>query len=149
MQVMGVYDEKLVEPLARVLSNLGVKNAMVVYGQDCLDEISMSARTSVCEIKDGKFRSYEIEPEQFGFKKCDKEEFVGGTPEENAKITMEILSGADKGPKRQAVCLNAGAAIYIAGKADTIEAGIRKAEQIIDEGLALKKLEQFREESQK
>ena len=149
MQVMGVYDEKLVEPLARVLSNLGVKNAMVVYGQDCLDEISMSARTSVCEIKDGKFRSYEIEPEQFGFKKCDKEELVGGTPEENAKITMEILSGADKGPKRQAVCLNAGAAIYIAGKADTIEAGIRKAEQIIDEGLALKKLEQFREESQK
>ena len=149
MQVMGVYDEKLVEPLARVLSNLGVKNAMVVYGQDCLDEISMSARTSVCEIKDGKFRSYEIEPEQFGFKKCDKEELIGGTPEENAKITMEILSGADKGPKRQAVCLNAGAAIYIAGKADTIEAGIRKAEQIIDEGLALKKLEQFREESQK
>ena len=149
MQVMGVYDEKLVEPLARVLSNLGVKNAMVVYGQDCLDEISMSARTSVCEIKDGKFRSYEIEPEQFGFKKCDKEELVGGTPEENAKITMEILSGADKGPKRQAVCLNAGAAIYIAGKADTIEAGIRKAEQIIGEGLALKKLEQFREESQK
>ena len=149
MQVMGVYDEKLVEPLARVLSNLGVKNAMVVYGQDCLDEISMSARTSVCEIKDGKFRSYEIEPEQFGFKKCDKEELVGGTPEENAKITMEILSGADKGPKRQAVCLNAGAAIYIAGKADTIDAGIRKAEQIIDEGLALKKLEQFREESQK
>ena len=88
MQVMGVYDENLVEPLARVLSNLGVKNAMVVYGQDCLDEISMSARTSVCEIKDGKFRSYEIEPEQFGFKKCDKEELVGGTPEENAKITL-------------------------------------------------------------
>ncbi len=101
------------------------------------------------DFKDGKFISYEITPEQFGYERCEKGALTGGTPEENAKITMEILSGADKGPKRQAVCLNAGAAIYIAGKADTIEAGIRKAEQIIDEGLALKKLEQFREESQK
>ena len=99
MQVMGVYDENLVEPLARVLFNLGVKNAMVVYGQDCLDEISMSARTTVCEIKDGIFRSYEIEPEQFGFKKCSKEELVGGTPEENAKImfrtTEEEMEGIE------------------------------------------------------
>ena len=149
MELMGVYDESLVEPLARVMANLGVVRGMVVYGQDKLDEISMCAATSVCEIKDGKFISYEITPEQFGYERCEKGALTGGTPEENAKITMEILSGADKGPKRQAVCLNAGAAIYIAGKADTIEAGIRKAEQIIDEGLALKKLEQFREESQK
>ena len=149
MELMGVYDESLVEPLARVMANLGVVRGMVVYGQDKLDEISMCAATSVCEIKDGKFISYEIAPEQFGYERCEKGALTGGTPEENAKITMEILSGADKGPKRQAVCLNAGAAIYIAGKADTIEAGIRKAEQIIDEGLALKKLEQFREESQK
>jgi len=170
MELMGVYDQSLVEPLAQVMANLGVVRGMVVYGQDKLDEISMSAATTVCEIrdgwfrtfvltpeefgfercsKDGKFISYEITPEQFGYERCEKGALTGGTPEENAKITMEILSGADKGPKRQAVCLNAGAAIYIAGKADTIEAGIRKAEQIIDEGLALKKLEQFREESQK
>ena len=142
MQVMGVYDEKLVEPLARVLSNLGVKNAMVVYGQDCLDEISMSARTSVCEIKDGKFRSYEIEPEQFGFKKCDKEELVGGTPEENAKITLSILNG-EKGPRREAVLMNAGAAFYVAGKADSIEDGVRLASEIIDSGRAKKQLEKF------
>ena len=149
MELMGVYDQSLVEPLAQVMANRGVVRGMVVYGQDKLDEISMCAATSVCEIKDGKFISYEITPEQFGYERCEKGALTGGTPEENAKITMEILSGADKGPKRQAVCLNAGAAIYIAGKADTIEAGIRKAEQIIDEGLALKKLEQFREESQK
>lgn len=149
MELMGVYDQSLVEPLAQVMANLGVVRGMVVYGQDKLDEISMCAATSVCEIKDGKFISYEIAPEQFGYERCEKGALTGGTPEENAKITMEILSGADKGPKRQAVCLNAGAAIYIAGKADTIEAGVRKAEKIIDEGLALKKLEQFREESQK
>ena len=142
MQVMGVYDEKLVEPLARVLSNLGVKNAMVVYGQDCLDEISMSARTSVCEIKDGKFRSYEIEPEQFGFKKCDKEELVGGTPEENAKITLSILNG-EKGPRREAVLMNAGAAFYVAGKADTLEDAVKLAAEIIDSGKAKARLDEF------
>ena len=148
-QLLGVYSEELLDTVANALKDLGLKHAMVVYGKDCLDEISMSADTEVCELADGKVTKYTITPEQFGFTRCRKEDLVGGTPEENAKITMEILSGADKGPKRQAVCLNAGAAIYIAGKADTIEAGIRKAERIIDEGLALKKLEQFREESQK
>ena len=124
------------------LSNLGVKNAMVVYGQDCLDEISMSARTSVCEIKDGKFRSYEIEPEQFGFKKCDKEELVGGTPEENAKITLSILNG-EKGPRREAVLMNAGAAFYVAGKADTLEDAVKLASEIIDSGKAKARLDEF------
>lgn len=124
------------------LSNLGVKNAMVVYGQDCLDEISMSARTSVCEIKDGKFRSYEIEPEQFGFKKCDKEELVGGTPEENAKITLSILNG-EKGPRREAVLMNAGAAFYVAGKADTLEDAVKLAAEIIDSGKAKARLDEF------
>ena len=143
MQVMGVYDEKLVEPLARVLSNLGVKNAMVVYGQDCLDEISMSARTSVCEIKDGKFRSYEIEPEQFGFKKCDKEELVGGTPEENAQITKDILSGTLKGAKRDVVLMNAGIGIYLGSENLTMEEGIKKAEELIDSGKAYEKMEEF------
>ena len=149
MELMGVYDESLVEPLARVMANLGVVRGMVVYGQDKLDEISMCAPTTVCEIKDGTFTSYEITPEQFGYERCEKGALTGGTPQENAQITLDIISGKEQGAKRNAVCLNAGAAIYLAGKADSIEAGVRKAEQIIDEGLALKKLEQFKEESNK
>ena len=149
MELMGVYDESLVEPLARVMENLGVVRGMVVYGQDKLDEISMCAPTTVCEIKDGTFASYEITPEQFGYERCEKGALTGGTPQENAQITLDIISGKELGAKRNAVCLNAGAAIYLAGKADSIEAGVRKAEQIIDEGLALKKLEQFKEESNK
>lgn len=142
MQVMGVYEEELVEPLARVLANLGVKNALVVYGQDRLDEISMSAKTSVCEIRDGNFCSYEIEPEQFGFEKCKKEELAGGTPEENAQITLAILNG-EKGPKRNAVLMNAGAGLYVAGKAETLKEGIRMAKELIDSGAAKARLEAF------
>ena len=112
MQLLGVYDEYLVEPLAQVLINLGVKRGMVVYGKDRLDEISMSAPTAVCEFKDGWFRSYTIAPEDFGFERCTKDDLKGGTPEENAKITREILGGA-KGHKRNAVLMNAGAALYI------------------------------------
>lgn len=142
MQVMGVYEEALVEPLAKVLSNLGVKNAMVVFGQDVLDEISMSAPTTVCEVKDGGFHSYVIEPEQFGFQRCKKAELEGGTPEENAAITRAILDGAS-GPARDAVALNAGAGLYVAGKAAALEEGIRMAQQIIDSGAAKARLEEF------
>ncbi len=142
MQVMGVYEKELVEPLAKVLANLGVKNALVVYGQDCLDEISMSAKTSVCEIRDGSFQSYEIEPEQFGFEKCKKEELAGGTPQENAQITLSILDG-EKGPKRNAVLMNAGAGLYVAGKAETLKDGIRMAGELIDSGAAKARLEEF------
>lgn len=149
MELMGVYEEELVEPLAQVMAKLGVVRGMVVYGQDKLDEISMSAPTSVCEIRDGWFQSYEITPEQFGYTRCRKEELVGGTPEENAQITRRILSGEDRGAKRCAVCLNAGAAIYIAGKAADMEEGVRMAERLIDEGAAAKKLEQFIKESRK
>ena len=149
MELMGVYEEELVEPLAQVMAKLGVVRGMVVYGQDKLDEISMSAPTSVCEIRDGWFQSYEIPPEQFGYTRCTKEELTGGTPEENAEITRKILSGEDRGAKRCAVCLNAGAAIYIAGKAATMEEGVRMAERLIDEGAAAGKLEQFIEESRK
>ena len=149
MELMGVFDQALVEPLAQVMAKLGVTKGMVVFGQDKLDEISMSAPTSVCEIKDGWFQSYEITPEQFGYERCEKGALTGGTPQENAQITLDIISGKELGAKRNAVFLNAGAAIYLAGKADSIEAGVRKAEQIIDEGLALKKLEQFKEESNK
>ncbi len=147
MELMGVFDESLVEPLAQVMSNLGVTSGMVVYGQDRLDEISMSAPTTVCEIQNGEFTSYVITPEQFGYERCSKEDLAGGTPEENAEITRAILNGSDHGPKRQAVCLNAGAAFYIAGKAQTIEAGVRLAEQLLDNGSAGKELELFIEKS--
>ncbi|WP_432626510.1 anthranilate phosphoribosyltransferase [Brotaphodocola sp.] len=142
MELMGVYDETLVEPLAQVLANLGVKRALVVYGTDHLDEISMSAPTKVCEVKDGAFTSYEITPEQFGFSRCQKEDLAGGTPQENAEITMAILNG-EKGPKRDAVMMNAGAAIYLAGKAESIADGIRIAGEIIDSGRAKHQLEAF------
>ena len=143
MELMGVYDETLVEPLAQVMAKLGVVKGMVVYGQDKLDEISMSAPTTVCEIRDGWFQSYQIQPEQFGYNSCAKEELAGGTPEENAQITRDILEGREKGPKRQAVCLNAGASLYITGKAKTIEEGVRMAESLIDSGAAVKKLGEF------
>ncbi len=143
MEVMGVYDEALVEPLAKVLNKLGVKNAMVVYGQDKLDEISMSAPTTVCEIKQGEFQSYTITPEQFGFRSCEKSALTGGTPDENAVITRAILNGTERGPKRQAVLLNAGAALYVAGVAETLKAGVELASRTIDNGKAIEKLEQF------
>jgi len=142
MQVMGVYEEALLLPLAHVLLNLGVRNAMVVYGQDKLDEISMSAKTSVCEVRNGEIHSYVIEPEDFGFTKCSKEDLVGGTPEENADITCSILNG-EKGPKREAVLLNAGAGLYVAGCCETLEKGVRMAEQLIDSGKAKQQLEAF------
>lgn len=142
LQVMGVYSEDLVEPMAQVLSNLGVKRGMVVYGQDCLDEISMSSPTTICEFGNGDFKKYVIEPEQFGFEKCDRSVLVGGDPAENAAITKAILEG-EKGPRRNAVALNAGAALYIGGKADSFEAGVRLAEEMIDSGKAMETLQQF------
>ena len=147
MELMGVFDESLVEPLAQVMAKLGVARGMVVYGRDSLDEISMCESTAVCEIKDGWFQSYELTPEQFGYERCDKSELTGGTPEENAEITRAILEGREKGAKRQAVCLNAGASLYITGKTETIEEGVRLAEKLIDEGAALKKLDEFIAES--
>lgn len=142
MEVMGVYDEALVEPLAKVLCNLGVKNAMVVYGQDGLDEISMSAPTTICEVKNGVFSHYEIAPETFGFARCEKADLVGGTPKENAAITREILSGAP-GPKRNAVLLNAGAALSVGQKANNLAEGVQMAAELIDSGKAMEKLEAF------
>ena len=143
MELMGVYEEELVEPLARVMMNLGVTSGMVVYGRDGLDEISMVGETAVCEIRGGETRSYVITPEEFGYTRCAKEDLVGGTPEENAVITRAVLQGNDKGPKRQAVCMNAGAALYIAGRAETIEEGVRMAERLIDRGAAAAKLGEF------
>ena len=146
MQLLGVYDDYLVEPLAQVLIELGVKRGMVVYGTDKLDEISMSAPTHVCEIKDGWFKSYTITPEQFGFERCTKDDLKGGTPAENAQITRDLLGGA-KGHKRNAVLLNAGASLYIGGKAESFEAGVKLAAEIIDSGKALETLEKLIEVS--
>jgi len=139
MQLLGVYDEYLVQPLAQVLMNLGVKRGMVVYGQDRLDEISMSAPTTVCEFKDGWMKNYTVTPEQFGLTRCAKADLVGGTPAENAAITRAILEG-EKGPKRDAVLMNAGAALYIGGKTDSFADGIRLAAELIDSGKAAKTL---------
>ena len=146
MQLLGVYDEYLVEPLAQVLVSLGVKRGMVVYGMDKLDEISLSAPTKICEIKDGWFRTSVITPEQFGFERCSKADLKGGTPAENAATTRAILSG-QQGHKRNAVLLNAGAALYIGGKADSMEKGVVLAADIIDSGAALQTLERFIEVS--
>ena len=142
MQLLGVYSEELVEPLARVLVNLGVKSTMVVYGQDSIDEISLSAPTTVCEFKNGEYKSYVIKPEDYGFVRCKKEDLVGGTPQENAEIARRILGG-EKGPKTDAVILNAGAAIHIAKKNCSLEEGIKIAKMAIDSGQALRQLEQF------
>ena len=143
MQLLGVYDEYLVEPLSRVLISLGVRRGMVVYGQDKLDEISLSAPTTVCEIKDGWFKSYVITPEEFGLKRCAREDLRGGTPEENAQIVRAILSGGERGPKRDAVLMNAGASLYIGGKEDTLAGGIALAGELIDSGKALETLEKL------
>jgi anthranilate phosphoribosyltransferase len=142
MQVLGVYDESLVKPLCEVLKNVGVKSALSVYGQDGLDEISVSDKTSVCELRDGRLKCYEIAPEDFEMERCSKEDLVGGNPRENAEITLSILNG-QKGPKRNAVVLNSAAALYVAGKADSIEDGVRLASEIIDSGRAKKQLEKF------
>jgi len=141
MELLGVYEEALVEPIAKVLANLGVKNAMVVYGQDNLDEISLSAPTSVCEVKNGWVKSYEITPEQFGFERCDKSDLMGGDATDNAQIIRNILNG-EKGPKRDAVVLNSAAALYVA-KSISFEDAIKEVENIIDSGAALKQLENF------
>ena len=147
MELMGVYDELLVEPLAQVMANLGVKRGMVVFGKEKLDEISACGPTVVCEIKNGGFTSYEITPEKFGYAAGKTEELTGGTPQENAEITKAILNGTEKGTRRNAVCMNAGAALYIAGKTETLEEGVRMAERLIDSGAAMKKLDEFIEKS--
>jgi len=147
MQLLGVYSADLVEPLAHVLHNLGVKKAMVVYGEDGMDEISMSAPTKVCEFKNDIFRSYEITPEQYGLQRCEKADLVGGDPIENAAIAREILDGKT-GAKMDAVILNAGAAIYIASEQMTLEQGIEKARELLENGLAKKQLDRFIQYSQ-
>lgn len=142
-QLLGVYDESLVEPLAKVLVSLGVKDGMVVFGREKLDEISAVGKTLVCEFHKDSYQTYEIGPEDFGLKSCKKEELLGGTPQENAQITRDILSGKEQGAKRTTVLLNAGASLYIGEKASSLEDGIKLAAELIDSGKALEKLEEF------
>ena len=144
--VLGVYDEYLLEVLAKVLTNLGVKRGMVIYGQDCLDEISISAPTSVCELRDGSYQRYVIQPEDYGLARGKKSDIVGGTPEENAQVAIDILNGA-AGPKTDIVLLNAAAAIYTGGKAESIADGLALARQMVETGAAKKKLDELREAS--
>ena len=147
MMLLGVYDEYLVEPIAKVLTTLGIRRGLVVYGQDRLDEISMSAPTTACEIRDGYYRTTVLAPEDFGLIRCEKSALAGGTPEENAAITRAILSGADQGPRRGVVMLNAGAALYVAGKAGSIADGVGLSGELIGSGAALRTLEALREAS--
>ena len=141
--MLGVYDEYLCEPVAKVLSSMGVRHALVVYGRDKMDEVSPSCETTVCELRDGFYRTIVIKPEDFGMVRGEKDEIVGGTPKENAAVTRGILEGRITGTKRNAVLLNAGCAIYAANKADSISDGIRIAAEMIDSGKALEVLDQF------
>ena len=141
LQLLGVYDGYLVEPLAKVLMGLGVRRGMVVYGQEKLDEISMCAPTTVCEFQNGWYKTYTVAPEDFGFPRCGEDGLKGGTPAENAEITRAILRGEDSGPKRDAVLMNAGAGLYLAGKAETWKDGIQTALSLIDSGKAVETLE--------
>ncbi|WP_058486037.1 anthranilate phosphoribosyltransferase [Defluviitalea phaphyphila] len=143
-QVMGVFDDSLTEIMARVLLNLGVEHAMVVHGMDGLDEITITDKTKVTELKNKEINTYFISPEQYGIEKGKKEDLVGGDAKENAEIIMNILKG-EKGPKRDIVLLNSGAALYVGKKAKSIEEGINMAKKLIDEGYALNKLDEFRE----
>jgi len=148
MMLLGVYDESLVEPLAKVMSSLGVRRGLVVYCQDKIDEITSCAPNTVCEIKEGYFKTFVIKPEDYGLTRSCKTDLKGGTPKENAKITLDILQG-EKGPKRDTVLMNAGAAFYVAGKVGSIADGIKLAEEVIDSGKAMTKLNEFREASKK
>ncbi len=145
--LLGVYDERLVNPLAQVLMSLGVRRGMVVYGTDHLDEISVSAPTKICEFRDGYYRDLTIRPEDFGLKTASREEIVGGTPEENAQTTRDILAGKITGAKRDIVLMNAGAGLFIAGKAETMQDGVRLAAELIDSGKALEKIKEMIEVS--
>ncbi|MQS89219.1 anthranilate phosphoribosyltransferase [Companilactobacillus mishanensis] len=141
-QVLGVYDENLVEPMAKVLDQIGVKNAMVIHGQDGFDEASISAPTTIMEVHNGKFTKYEITPEQFGLKRADKSEVIGGTPEENAQITLDVLNGK-QGAKRDVILLNSALAIHTAKPEINLEDAIDIARNAIDNGLAIQKLNDF------
>ena len=142
--LLGVYSDALVEPLARVLATLGVKRGMVLYGTEGLDELSSVSDTLICEFGDGNYKTYTLTPEEFGFIRGTKADLTGGTPQDNAAITLDILEGHTHGARRDTVVLNAAAAFYIAGRVNTIAEGVALAQELIDSGAALKTLEAYR-----
>jgi len=148
MQLLGVYDKKLAGPMARVLANLGVTRGVAVCGEDGLDEITLTGETEVHEIRFGEITSYTITPEQFGLVRCPLEELIGGTPEENAQITLDILNGKEKGAKRDVVLLNAGMSLYLGIDGISLAEGIEMAKDLIDSGKALAKYEEFKAATQ-
>ena len=141
--LLGVYDEYLAEPVAKVLSSLGVRRAFVVYGQDRMDEVSLSAPTTVYELKDGYYRTFVLRPEEVGLTRCEKADLLGGTPEQNAQTVIQILAGEERGPKRDAALLNAGCALYVSGRAQNIAQGVSMAADLVDSGAATRVLEAF------
>ena len=143
MQLLGVYDKKLAKPMAQVLSNLGVTRGVAVCGEDGLDEITLTGETDVYEIRFGEITSYTITPEQFGLRRCALQELVGGTPEENAQISKDILTGKEKGPKRDIVVMNAGMSLYLGKDGISLEEGIQMAQDILDSGKAYENLQEF------
>ncbi len=145
--LLGVYDEYLVEPVAKVLASLGVRRAFVVYGQDKMDELSLSAASTVCELRDGYYRSFTLTPEELGLTRCEKQDLLGGTPEENAATVRAILGGEEQGPKRDAAVYNAAAALYITGKAQTLQEGATMAAEVLQSGAALRVLDALVEKS--
>lgn len=142
LQLLGVYDENLVEPMARVLANLGVKRAMVVHGHDGLDEVTLTTRSTVCEVNDGRVNSFFIDPHQFGFEYCSPQELVGGNPAQNAEIALRVLQG-EKGPKRDIVLLNSAVCLYMSYNNMTLRDCVSLAAEMIDSGKAMKQLEEF------
>lgn len=141
--LLGVYDEYLVEPVAKVLSSLGVNRGFVVYGQDKMDELSLSSPSTVCEIKDGYYRSFVLTPEEVGLQRCAKADLLGGTPEENAATVRAILSGEERGPKRDATVYNAAAALYITGCVESVNEGVAMANDLLDSGAGMRVLEKL------
>ena len=147
-QVIGIYSGELTEKMAAVLGNLGSRHAFVVHGEDGLDEVTLTSKTKISELKNGNVNTYWIEPEEFHMKRCGVEDLKGGSPEENAGITLGVLKG-EKGPKRDITLLNAAAAIVAGGKAETLKKGIEIAAESIDSGAAMKKLDGLVEMSNK
>ena len=142
LQLLGVYDENLVEPMARVLANLGIKRAMVVHGHDGLDEVTLTTKTTICEVNNKTLNSFFLDPKQLGFDYCDAEDLVGGNPIDNADIALRILRG-EKGPKRDIVLLNSAVCLYMTYNNITLRECVKMAAEIIDSGKAMEQLDKF------
>jgi anthranilate phosphoribosyltransferase len=145
--VMGVYKPELLDTVPHVAAALGYTRALFVHGLDGLDEISLLGKTRICELDHGEITSYEITPEDFGLSRCRLSDIATGTPEANAVMMKDVFSGKDKGPRRQAVILNAAGALMIGNKANSLPEGIRLAKEVIDSGAAQDKLNQLIEAS--